>query len=783
MVEQKGFGSWLKGQRLARGVTQAELAEALNYSVETIHKIEAGNRRPSKQLAALLAEWLSIALPERSEFIRFARGLPGATAPLLVRADGASHAYRLPVPLTTFIGREDMVATICHYLSGEQGRLLTLKGPPGIGKTRLGLQVAAKMEAIFAGRICVVELAPLEEPELVPSAVAQALGVREAGEQALINRLAQFLQSKQLLLLLDNFEQVLDAAPMVTTLLERCPGLKVVVTSREALHMYGEQVIAVPPLSLPELEPLPSLSALCHCEAVALFLQRARAVQADFELTEANAHAVAAICVRLDGLPLAIELAAAQVTLFPPDALLARLENRLALLVSGARNLPPRQRTLRKAIEWSYHLLDEGERVLLRRLAVFIGSCTLEAVEAVCNADGDLPLTSVAGVASLISKSLLGQISREGEPRLTMLETIHEYAWERLLESGELESTRRHHTLYYLALISKLEPDIYTLDNAEVLERLAGEHDNLRAALQWCKERGESDLELSLVAGLIGFWRIHGHLQEGRQWMERVLSRTSSAAPNRRRAKVLLAAGTTAWQQGDYQRAWSFLEASVAAWRAVGDRGGLAQALQNLGIVAAAQGQREAYWDYNNEALRLWREVNDQGGIAQALCNLGLMKYEADETSRARALLKEGLVAARQSGIEWIIAHALLNLARVVRQQGDLDGAAALLDEGFLLLKLLRYQWLATYALEEVAGLIAVKGKAEQAAQLLGAAEAMRRTISAPRLPFEHAHYDRDVAALRQQLDGATFARTWAAGRSMTVEQAFDLAIQLVTDK
>src|SRR5215204_4636370 len=436
--------------------------------------------------------------PERV-FQLLAPELP-ADFPLLRTLD----AYRnnLPLQPTPLVGREKEVAQVCDLLRGEATRLLTLTGPGGTGKTRLALQAAADLLEDFTDGTFFVQLATLSEAELFLSAVAETLGVRETAEQPLDESLKDYFHERQLLLILDNFEQVLGAAPTVTELLAGAPGLKVLATSRAPLGLYGEHEFPVPPLTLPDLKRPPPLERLTQYEAVGLFVERARALKPDFSITNESAPAVAEICVRLDGLPLAIELAAARIKMLPPKAMLQRLTSRLKLLTGGARDLAERQRTLRATIEWSHALLDEGEQVLFGRLAVFSGGRTLEAIEAICDAEGDLPVDAFEGVSSLLDKSLLRQEEgSNGEPRFVMLETIHEYARERLKASGESEETRRLHAEYFLALAEEAEPELSGADQLACLERLEAEHDNMRAALAWSLEK-EPETALRLAGAL-----------------------------------------------------------------------------------------------------------------------------------------------------------------------------------------------------------------------------------------------------------------------------------------
>jgi len=468
-------------------------------------------------------------------------GLP-ADFPPLKTLD--THPNNLPVQLTSLIGREQEIATVQRLLSREDVRLLTLTGPGGTGKTRLGLQVAAELSDRLADGVFFVNLAPISDPALVVPTIAQTLEVKETGNQSLLDLLKVSLRDKHLLLLLDNFEQVISAASQVANLLAACPKLKVMVTSRVVLHVRGEQEVAVPPLAVPDPTHVPGLVTLSQYGAVALFIARAQAVKPEFQVTNANAPAVAEICARLDGLPLAIELAAARSKLLPPQALLARLSQRLALLTSGARDVPARQQTLRNTIAWSYQLLDPYERRLFQQLSIFAGGCNLEAIEAICGALPDGAGQVLEGVTSLLDKSLLQQTEQEGgEPRFVILETIREYGLEQLTASGEMGVAQHAHAAYYLALVE--EAEIGGPQQVMWLERLEREHDNLRAALRWLLEQegaGQHEMALRLGSALNGFWYLRGHNSEGRTYLEQALVGGEGVAASAR-AKALFALG------------------------------------------------------------------------------------------------------------------------------------------------------------------------------------------------------------------------------------------------
>jgi predicted ATPase/class 3 adenylate cyclase len=490
--------------------------------------------------------------PERV-FQLLAPELPSEFPPLRIL-----DVYRnnLPIQPTPLIGREKEVAEVCERLVRLEVRLVTLTGAGGTGKTRLGLQAAAELTEEFHEGVFFVSLAAIRDPQLVVSAMAGTLGVKEEGGQPLLESLKSYLAERRMLLLVDNFEQVLEAAPMVTELLSSAPNLKVLATSRTPLRLYGEHEYPVPPLALPDPGQLPSVERLTQYEAVRLFVERAQAAKADFSITNESAPAVAEICHRLDGLPLAIELAAARIKLLTVQAMLARLGNRLRLLTGGARDLPERQRTLRSTIEWSYGLLEEGEKVLFARLSAFAGGRTLEAMEAICDAGGDLAVDVLDGLTSLVDKSLLKQEEGAGgEPRFVMLETIHEFAREKLRESGEAEDIRRLHAEYFLALAEEAEPAVEGEQQPAWLDRLEEEHDNIRAALSWSLGQDrDPELALQMGAALGEFWYLRGHFSEARRWLEEALAE-SGGTPTAAHARSLQRVSWLAFLQGDLDRA------------------------------------------------------------------------------------------------------------------------------------------------------------------------------------------------------------------------------------
>lgn len=731
------------------------------------------------------------------------------------------RSSQLPTQRTTFIGRDHEVASGGKLLLREDVRLVTLTGPGGIGKTRLALRIAEVTADHFAAGVFFVPLAPVSDSRLIAPIIAQTLGLRENPGQSPLDNLKDFLHTSgqtSLLLVLDSFEHLMPAAPTVAELLAIAPGLKLLVTSRAPLHIYGEYEFLVSPLTLPDPRSSQPLTALSQCPAIALFVQRAAAVKPDFELTKDNASAVATICARLDGLPLAIELAAARIKLLSPAAMQARLESRLQLLTGGARDLPARQQTLRGAIDWSYGLLDAAEQKLFRRLSVFVGGCTLEAVEAVCNTKQDLELDVLDGMASIVDKSLQQVHPTLGESRFVMLETIREYGREHLLACGEEAATRRAHGAYYLVLAEEQEATNET-DPAtkEWLDRLEVEHDNIRAALEWLIRGQNAEWSLRLAVALFRFWEMRERLTEGRDFLARVLKLPGAAPPTQIRARALFAAGVLASDQGDHASSFalfqesleiarelkdkwgiaialnalavsvrdrgniaaarSLSEENLAAWTELGDRAAVARALSNLANVLKQQGEYELALSTYDKCLSIFRELGDRVGMAWTLNYQGDVARGQGNEPVARALYEKSVAQFRELGDSWGIAGSLADLGNLVRDQKDYIAALSLYRESMRIFGELGHKRGIARLLECFACTAAAQAHSELSLRLAGAAAALRQVLGTPLSSSEQGKLEKSLEPARLALTNAAASAAWLEGWTMPVEKAVQDAL------
>jgi predicted ATPase/class 3 adenylate cyclase len=700
-------------------------------------------------------------------------GLPN-DFPLLKTLE--THSNNLPIQATPFVAREHETETVRQKLLNPDIHLLTLTGPGGIGKTRLGLQVAAEMLDDFADGVFFVPLASVSDSVLVISTISQVLNVREVGGMSLVEMLQDHLSKKRLLLFLDNFEQVISAAPLVSHLLAAAPNLKVLVTSREILHIYGEHNYPVSALSVPDPKHLPSLERLTQFEAVRLFIQRAQAVKSDFEVTNINAPAVAEICHRLDGLPLAIELAAARVRLLSPENLLSRLESRLRLLTGGARDLPGRQQTLRGTIAWSYDLLNADEKTLFQRLAVFASRFTLEAVEAVCNADNNLLFEIVDGVEALTDKSLLKREAGGEEPRFFMLETIREYAVEIFAKDDEAVALYRSHFNYFLTFAKQARSFLEKSEQGIWLDRLESEQDDLRAAILWARENRLTVQGAQLADALSLFWLMRGYLTEGRVRLAEILSQQDDLIDKELYARLLNQAGFLARYQGDYKSAAAVIRESLEISRKLGDRHAIANALANLGFVVLQQENFAQANEHYLEALAIYHELNHEQGIADSSSNLALIEFCKGNYETAYNYNEESLLIWQRLGDKQGIAWALSHIGNVVLQQGHYASAQDFFDRSLTIAIETGIKWQIAYALEGYASLATAHNQAQQALCLASFCNELRRSIHIPLSPLYRALFERTMTSVWQGLDEKSASEAQVAGQNMSLEDSINYA-------
>jgi predicted ATPase/DNA-binding XRE family transcriptional regulator len=775
------FGELLRRHRVAAALSQEALAARAGVSTRAVSDLERGVKtRPHLETVGMLADALGLGLPERAALATAAR--PPKTAPAVaLMSDFAgveSGVASLPIPPTPLIGREREVAAIAALVrDGREERLITLTGPGGVGKTRLALAVAAAVVPDFADGIAWVELAPLADPALVASTVAQGVGTQEVGGRPLAETLREHLRGKRLLLVLDNCEHLRRAvADLVAGLLAACPGLAVLATSRASLRIRAERLVPVEPLALPASEAGRGFDDVAESAAVRLFVQRARASRPDFALTAENAAAVAAICRRVDGLPLALELAATRLRALSPTTLLDLLEERLRVLAAAPSDAPERHRSLEAAVAWSHDLLGPAEQALFRRQAVFVGGCSLEAAAAISGDDG--AFATAAGLEALVDEALLGYGETPGgEPRYSMLETVRGFALERLEATGAAPAVRHAHAAYFLALAERAAPELSGPEQARWLDRLETEHDNLRAALDWGLEQ-PGEFALRLAGALWGFWLIRGHLHEGRTWLERALEREPDASPGVV-AKALDSAGVFAHYEDDTDRAVALHERALALYRAAGDRRGAATALDNLGVVATRLGDHTRARAPHAEALALRREMGDTRGVVVSLNNLGILALLQGDRDRARAHYEEAVELCRGLGNPLMTAVSLGNLASLLRDEGDRARAAPLYRESLTLRRELGEKEGIVDCLMGMGSIAAADGQPERAARLFGAAEALGEAIGLSLAAIDRAQYDAAIAVARAAVGPNAFAAAWAEGREWPLDQAIDDACSL----
>jgi predicted ATPase/DNA-binding CsgD family transcriptional regulator len=734
-VATAGFDELLRQHRLAAGLTHESLAERAGKTAA----------RP---------------VPRRHE--------PHQSAPATARE---STRHNLPVQSTPFIGRQRERRALRELLVRDDVRLVTLTGPGGSGKTRLGVQVVADLIDAFVDGVTFVDLAPISDPALVMPTIARNLGMVDAAGGTHIDLLVDFLRGQQRMLVLDNFEQVLAAATVLDDLLSACARLVVLVTSRTPLQLRCEREFPVPPLALPDSVHAGTPEALSQFEAVALFVERATAIRPDFALTNANAATVIEICARLDGLPLAIELAAARLRLLSPEAMLPRLA--LNLLTGGRRDLPARQQTLRSAIDWSYNLLTESEQRLFGRLSVFVGGFTLESATAVCNGCSAAESDVLDMLGSLVDNNLARSAGLIGtEQRYGMLQTIREYASERLEDGGEATDVRNRHLAWFLALAERTAQQ----SSLEVLERFDAELDNFRVALRWSEDEScDPEFGLRLAAGVGSFCTIRGFVSEGRGWFRRLLAR--STLPTAGRAGALDRAGYLAARQNEYAAAELLFKEALEIWCELGDKHEIATTLYHFALVPHHEGDHDRAKAMLEESVSLARGVEDLGTVGTALRHLADLALDRGDLAEATLTYRQTLSLARQRGDAHEIAYSLRGLGHVARARGDYAQARQLLRDSLLLLAQLRDRRCVPLCLEGLACIAVGPDWAERAIRLLGAAHAFQLISGAPPSPSEMTDYKRTEADARAHLGEERFVDAWAAGAKMSFDEAVDWAL------
>jgi len=769
------FGIHLRQLREAAGLTQEELAQKAGLTARGISDLERGARnRPYPHTVRSLAAALE--LPEDERAALFA-AVPkrGGT---INEEEVDALAPTLPAPFTPLVGRERNLEEVKTLLAQPEVKLLTLTGTGGVGKTRLAIRAARDAGYLFPDGVVFFALAPLADPGLVVPTVARSLGVREAEGQTSREALHAYLKDERLLLVLDNFEHLLEAAPEVPALIESCPNLTVLLTSRAPLRVRGEQEYSVPPLELPASTRDPGVEEVHSSPSAKLFVERARAVSSTFSLTETNAAAVASICWRLGGIPLALELAAAKAKLLDPKMLLSRLDR--ALSTSGGRDLPDRQRTMRATLDWSHDLLSEPERELFRRLSVFAGGFTLEAAEAVGTAASAGAEQVFDHLGTLVEQSLIvvQPPKAGGETRYGMLEPVRQYALEKLEKSGEGGTVSRSHAAYFLALAQRAYPEVLGERQVEWLERLDQEYGNLRAAMSWALDADDGATVVRMGWTLWYFWWARSYHREGRRWMEEVLKRP---LPPALRGRALVVAGTLAWGHSDHERCRRYSEEGLEASRQAGDELAEAWARVGLGLSAMSVSDVEAATSHLQEALRSFRQLNEGYGVAHVTTFLGMVARMRGDEGQATPMFEEGLAAARRIGDRSSTYIALYNLAQAALSRGNYDGAEPLFEEGVTLSEQMGDRANVAYCLEGLAVVANARGEAERSGHLIGAAEGLHEAVGVPvYLYYEpyHSMYERTVATVRSWLGGEAFEEARERGHELTFEQAVGYALR-----
>ena len=815
MHESISFGTWLRQKRRSLDLTQKALADQVGCAEITVRRMEADEYKPSSELARVLLEKLGIAEPERTQWVRFARGLGEYPKHQISSSTSHDHKTNLPIPLTSFIGREKDVERIQHRLA--EHRLVTLIGVGGIGKTRLSQQVANQLIDLYGDGVWLVECAPLNDPMLVPQSVATMFGIQQRGDHsALVESLVQFLQAKTLLLILDNCEHLLDAcAGLAEQLLKSCPKLKILATSRETLGILGEALYPVPSLTIPDAQQISPLEKLNDYESIRLFDERAQLVQMDFALTKENASSITQICSRLDGIPLAIELAAVRVLTLSAEQIAEQLDQCFHILTGGSRTALPKHQTLQASIDWSWQLLHDEEQILLRRLSVFSGGWTLEAAETVCVGNGVEPRDISDLLTQLVNKSLV-IIEREQsqDARYRTLETIRAYALERLAESGEMEVLRGRHALYYGDLI--IHQASYGIFFASNLH-LQLEIDNIRATLRWCVATPK-DIELGarLVWILQWFWHGRGYFSEGRQWTKQILASAFLRDGSKSQAMALASSGFLAVWQGEHEEGLVQVEKSLSIAQQLKDEQMMPLLLMINAIAYISMGRDATAQPLLRDALALFEQQNLPYFHIITIVLLGNVQLGLGDLEQARVLYEEGVVRARILGENWTLSFPLSNLGDVARLQGQYDLAGKYYEECEALLRdtgntgdLARFVhnlgYIAQHAgdftgaasqfwksltifrrlgnrrgiaecLAGLAGLKARQGEAQWGATLLSAAESLIQSTGGAWWPADRIEVEANQEFIRSALTQSELTVAQTNGKAMTLEEALTFA-------
>ncbi|HEX2739681.1 MAG TPA: helix-turn-helix domain-containing protein [Rubrobacter sp.] len=764
--EQNGtFGPRLRRLREAAGLTQEELASRAGLTAKAVSALERGERkRPYPHTVRSLAEALQLSEQERTVLTEAVPSRDGDSPEAAV-----TPMSTLPSSLTPLLGREREVEEIDKLLRRAAVRLLTLTGPGGIGKTRLVTEVARMADGDFPDGVAFVALAPLGDAALVMPTVSQVLGLREVAGVHPIESLRQHLREKTFLLVLDNFEHVAEAAPEVVDLLGSCPNLSVLVTSRAPLRVRGEREYSVSSLAVPDPTRLPEADEVARTPAAELFVERAEEASPSFELTEANAASVAAICWRLDGLPLALELAAAQTRFLGPTALLSRLDR--ALEAGGARDLPERQRTMRSTLDWSHDLLHEPEKELFRRLSAFAGGFTLETAEDV-GAAGSVEAEDVfVLLGNLVEQSLVVvETTLEGRTRYRMLEPVRQYALERLRESGEADEARKRHVRHFLALAEQAEPHIKGLDQATWLDRLETENDNLRAAIGWSIETGDAQSASRFGWVLSMYWVMRSRHSEGRLWMEQTVARND--LPDETRAKALWALAACVYGSGDDERLMAISEEGVAVSRRVRDARAEAYLVGMGGFAALQLGDLDRATRDLEESLRLDRELGDDWAAAHILTHLAVVPFRQGNFPRVAAYAEEALELTERTGDRLAANIALYLLAQSALASGEHEQARVYFRDALVLTFEVSDLTNAAYCLQGLAAVAEAQGEPSRAATLLGAAEALLEAVGTHHYAqMDHELYDRVADAARERLGEPAWTSARREGRAMSFDE------------